>query len=179
MRAALIICVGLFVGCTGKPPSTDASLSTHQLNIEQFLDGDLVAYGQFQDVFGTVRRQFTVKIKGNWNGKQLKLLEDFVYEDGSAEQRVWTLLKTGAQTWTGTAAGVIGQAVGVEQGDRVNWRCTIDLPVPIDNGLTRTVRVTFDDWIWLQSDTRAFNRAYMNRYGVDIGDVSISFEKLS
>jgi len=178
MRTALIICVGLVAGCAGKPSLTDASLSTRQLNIEQFFDGDLVAYGQFQDIFGTVRRQFTVKIKGDWNGKRLKLIEDFIYEDGSSEQRVWTLVKTGAQTWTGTAPGVIGQAVGVEQGDRFNWRYTIDLPVPASTGPAQTVRVTFDDWIWLQSDSRAFNRAYMKRYGVDIGDVSISFEKL-
>ena len=88
------------------------------------------------------------------------------------------MVKTGAQTWTGTAPGVIGQAKGVERGDRFNWRYTIDLPVPVAGEPAETVRVTFDDWIWLQSDTRAFNRAYMKRYGVDIGDVSISFEKL-
>ena len=178
MRTILILCFGLLAGCVGKPSLTDASLSTRELNIEQFFDGDLVAYGQFQDVLGTVRRQFTVKIKGDWNGKRLKLVEDFVYEDGSTEQRVWTLVKTGAQTWAGTAPGVIGQAVGVEQGDRFNWRYTIDLPVPAADGPATTVRVTFDDWIWLQSDSRAFNRAYMKRYGLAIGDVSISFEKL-
>ncbi len=178
MRTILILIVGLLAGCVGKPSLTDASLSTRQLNIEQFFDGDLVAYGQFQDIFGTVRRQFTVKIKGDWDGKRLKLVEDFIYEDGSTEQRVWTLVKTGAQTWSGTAPGVIGQAVGVEQGDRFNWRYTIDLPVPVAGGPATSVRVTFDDWIWLQSDNRAFNRAYMKRYGVDIGDVSISFEKL-
>ena len=178
MHAILILCFGLLAACTGKPSLNDASLSARQLNIEQFFDGDLVARGQFQDVFGTVRRQFTVKIKGDWNGKRLKLVEDFIYEDGSTEQRVWTLLKTGPQTWTGTAPGVIGQAVGVEKGDRFNWRYTIDLPVPVADGPAKTVRVSFDDWIWLQSDTRAFNRAYMKRYGANIGDVSISFEKL-
>ena len=70
--------------------------------------GDI--FGQFQDIFGQVRRQFTVKIKGDWNGTTLKLVEDFVYEDGSTEQRVWTLHKTGATTWEGTAPGVIGVA---------------------------------------------------------------------
>lgn len=52
------------------------------------------------------------------------------------------------------------------------------LPVPVAGGAADTVRVTFDDWIWLQSETRVFNRACMKRFGVAIGDVSISFEKL-
>lgn len=98
MRAAIFPCLGLLAGCTGKPSLTDVSQSTRQLYIQQFIDGDLVASGQFQDIFGTVRRQFTVKIKGDWNGKQLKLIEYFVDEDGATERRVWTLVKTGPQT---------------------------------------------------------------------------------
>jgi Protein of unknown function (DUF3833) len=179
MRRIALSSLLVLAACTGKPSFNDASLTERQLELEQFFDGNLVARGQFQDVFGTVRRQFTVKIKGDWDGKRLKLIEDFVYEDGSLEQRIWTLVKTGDETWRGTAPGVIGEAVGVEQGDRFNWRYTIDLPVPAAEGDATTVRVTFDDWIWLQSDTRAFNRAYMKRYGVDVGDVSISFEKLN
>jgi hypothetical protein len=179
MRRIALSSLLVLAACTGKPSFNDASLSERQLELEQFFDGNLVAHGQFQDVFGTVRRQFTVKIKGDWDGERLKLVEDFVYEDGSVEQRVWTLVKTGDETWRGTAPGVIGEAVGVEQGDRFNWRYTIDLPVPAADGAGKPVRVTFDDWIWLQSDTRAFNRAYMKRYGVDVGDVSISFEKLN
>ena len=177
MRHIALSSLLVLAACTGKPSLDDASLTDRQFNLEQFFDGNLVAHGQFQDVFGTVRRQFTVKIAGDWDGTRLRLVEDFVYEDGSLEQRVWTLLKTGDETWRGTAPGVVGEAVGVEQGDRFNWRYTIDLPVPAADGAGKTVRVTFDDWIWLQSDTRAFNRAYMQRYGVDVGDVSISFEK--
>ena len=148
-----------------------------QLNNEEFFDGKTVAYGQFQDEFGTVRLSFTAKITGDWNGKRLRLVEDFVYEDKSTKQRVWTLVKTGSQTWQGTAPGVIGVATGVEDGNRFNWKYTIDLPVPSADGTTKTLRVTFDDWMWLLSDDRLFNRAYMKRFGVNIGDVSIRFEK--
>jgi Protein of unknown function (DUF3833) len=164
--------------CTGKPSFNDPALSDRQLNLEEFFDGTLVAKGQFQDIFGTVRRRFDVTIKGDWNGERLKLVEDFVYEDGSTEQRVWTLVKTGPDSWRGTAPGVIGEAVGQEDGDRFNWRYTIDLPVPAADGSADTVRVTFDDWMWLLSDDRLLNRAYMQRFGVDVGDVTISFEKL-
>ena len=174
---AALALIPLLAACTGKPSLEDASLSTRELELEEFFDGRLVAHGQFQDIFGTVRRQFVADIQGDWDGERLRLVEDFTYEDGSTEQRVWTLRKTGEETWEGTAPGVIGVAQGVEKGDRFNWRYTIDLPVPAADGTTDTVRVTFDDWMWLLTEDRLFNRAYMKRFGVDVGDVSIFFEK--
>ena len=168
--AAIALCVTS--ACVGKPALDDEKLSSREFNLEEFFDGTVVAQGQFQDVFGTVRRRFDVTIEGTWDGSTLRLVEDFVYEDASTEQRIWTLQKTGAQTWQGTAPGVIGVANGEERGDTFNWRYTIDLPVP-----DGTLRVTFDDWMWLLSEDRVLNRAYMKKYGVDIGEVIISFER--
>lgn len=174
MRWIFVLAATAFLAaCSGKPAADDDLLSDRKLNLEEFFDGELVAHGQFQDIFGTVRRRFEVKIQGDWDGDRLRLVEDFLYEDGTTEQRIWTLVKSGEDSWSGTAPGVIGTASGVERGDTFNWRYTIDLPVP--NG---ELRVTFDDWMWLTSDDRLLNRAYMKRFGVDIGEVIISFEKL-
>ena len=178
MRIVVLASLLLLAACTGKPSFDDPSLSDRKLNMEEFFDGELVAYGQFQDVLGTVRRSFVVTIDGDWDGERLRLVEDFVYEDGATEQRVWTLRKTGADSWVGTAPGVIGEAVGQEQDNRFNWQYTIDLPIPSADGSVETMRVTFDDWMWLLSEDRLLNRAYIKRYGLDIGDVIISFEKL-
>jgi hypothetical protein len=177
MRLILAAAFALLAACTGKPSFDDPSLSDRKLNLEEFFDGELKAYGQFQDILGTVRRSFVVTLNGDWDGDRLRLVEDFVYEDGSTEQRIWTLVKTGDDTWTGTAPGVIGQAAGVEDGDRFNWKYEIDLPIPSATGETETLRVTFDDWMWLLSDDRLLNLAYVKRYGLDIGVVTISFEK--
>jgi hypothetical protein len=177
-RILVVAAALLLAACTGKPSPDDPNLSGRALNLEEFFAGDLVAYGQFQDFFGTVRRRFEVQIAGTWDGETLRLVEDFVYEDGATEQRVWTLVKTGPDTWRGTAPGVIGVAEGVEIGDAFNWRYTIDLPIPSASGETETLRVTFDDWMWLQTEDRLINRAYVKRFGLDIGDVIITFEKL-
>ncbi|NCO86480.1 MAG: DUF3833 domain-containing protein [Rhodobacterales bacterium] len=182
MRRIALASLLFAAACTGKPSFDDPALTDRALNLEEFFDGRLVAHGQFQDILGTVRRSFVVQIAGEWDGQTLRLVEDFVYEDGSTEQRVWTLVKTGPiqadQTWQGTAPGVIGVATGEENGNRFNWRYEIDLPVPAADGTADTLRVTFDDWMWQLTDDRLFNRAYMKRFGFDIGDVSISFEKL-
>lgn len=164
----------ILAGCVGKPALDDDKLSDRTFNLEEFFDGRVQAQGQFQDVFGTVRRRFDVTVNGTWDGETLRLVEDFAYADGTFEQRIWSLQKTGPDTWQGTAPGVIGVATGEESGDSFNWTYTIDLPVP-----EGTLRVSFDDWMWQLSDDRVLNRAYMTKFGVDIGEVIITFEKQS
>ena len=171
-RLAALLAVIIVAGCVGKPALEDQKLSSRDFNLEEYFDGRVVAKGQFQDVFGTVRRRFDVVIDGTWDGETLRLVEDFTYEDGSEEQRIWTLQKTGPETWRGTAPGVIGDAVGEERGDSFNWKYRIDLPVP-----DGTLRVRFDDWMWLIDDRTVLNRAYMKKFGADIGEVIIFFEK--
>ncbi|MDA7965387.1 DUF3833 domain-containing protein [Ruegeria sp.] len=166
--------VGLvaLTACAAKPRVPKTFLSDRQLNLEEFFAGKTVAHGQFQDILGNVPRRFSVEIDGTWDGETLTLVEDFTYDDGATEQRVWTLTKTGEDTWTGTAPGVLGTASGIERGDTFNWTYRIDLPVK-----DGTMRVKFDDWMWLLSDDRLLNRAYVSRYGVRLGEVILYFEK--
>ncbi|WP_425046003.1 DUF3833 domain-containing protein [Primorskyibacter sp. S87] len=167
-----ILALSLLAACAGKPDLNDRVLSGRELNLEEFFEGKSVAYGQFQDVFGTVQRRFTVEVEGTFDGRNLKLIEDFTYDDGATEQRIWVLEKTGEQTWSGSAEGVIGTASGQEQGDMFNWKYRIDLPIK-----EGTMRVSFDDWMWLLEDGRLLNRAYVSRFGVRIGEAIIYFEK--
>lgn len=170
--AALTVAAITLSACAGRPDLQDPPLSDRELNLEEFFEGKSVARGQFQDLFGTVQRRFDVEITGDWDGQTLTLVEDFTYDDGETEQRIWTLEKTGEDTWQGTAPGVIGTAVGRENGDTFNWAYRIDLPVR-----KGTMRVDFDDWMWMLSDDRVLNRAYVSRYGVRIGEAIIVFEK--
>jgi hypothetical protein len=162
----------MLAACAGRPGPDDPLLSDRKLNIEEFFDGRTIAHGQFQDAFGTVRRRFVVAIDGHWDGRVLTLDENFVYEDGTTENRIWRLTKTGPDTWTGAAPGVLGTASGVERGDTFNWAYRIDLPVP-----DGTLRVGFDDWMWLLTEDRLLNIAYMRKAGARVGQVIILFEK--
>ncbi len=158
--------------CSGTPALDDEVLSTRSFNLEEFFEGEAVAHGQFQDLFGKGQRRFDVEISGTWDGRILMLVEDFTYDDGATEQRIWTLEKTGEDTWIGTAPGVLGTATGRETGDTFNWTYRIDLPVR-----KGTMRVDFDDWMWLLRDGLVLNRAYVSRFGVRIGEAIIVFEK--
>ena len=81
--------------CVGKPALDDEKLSQKNFNLEEFFDGRVIAKGQSQDIFGAVRRRFDVIVTRTWDGETLKLVEDFDHADGTMEQRIWRLKKTG------------------------------------------------------------------------------------
>jgi hypothetical protein len=175
-RLKLLIVLPLVLvlaACTGRPSLESPPMGGPDLALEEYFDGQLVAHGQFQDRFGEVRRRFKVDIDGTWDGETLTLVEDFTYEDGATERRVWTLRKTGPDSWAGTAPGVVGEARGTVRGDTFNWTYTIDLP-ETSGGF----RADFDDWMWQLDEARLLNRAYVSRFGVDLGEVIIFFERL-
>lgn len=144
-----------------------------RLLIEEYFAGNTRAWGIFVDRFGNLRRDFVVDIEGTWDGEQLTLVEDFVYSDGETEQRIWTITKLDEHRYEGTAADVIGQAEGVSYGNALNWRYTLALKVG-----ESTWNVNFDDWMFLQPDDVLFNRARVSKFGLDIGEVTIFFQKM-
>ena len=171
---SLIFLIFLLGGCVGKPSINDPNLSDLDLNLEDFFNGEVIAYGQFQDVFGTVRSRFKVDISGTFDGNRLELEDTFVYSDKTKMKRNWTLVKLTDSEWEGKASDVLGIAKGTEVGDLFNWQYQIDLPVG-----DRLLRVKFDDWMWLFNDNKLLNKAYVQKYGLTIGEVVIFFEKLS
>jgi hypothetical protein len=53
------------------------------------------------------------------------------------------------------------------------WAYTIDLPLP-----SGEMRVSFKDYMWMLSETRVLNKAYMSKWGIPVGEVTIMFEKV-
>jgi hypothetical protein len=61
------------------------------LKLEEYLNGDLEAFGMFQDRSGLVVKRFHVTMKATWVSDVGTLEEDFVYSDGTKSRRVWTI----------------------------------------------------------------------------------------
>ena len=146
--------------------------ATPQLVLEEYFAGKTRAWGIFEDRFGTLRRQFTVDIVGRWDGRTLVLDERFVYRDGERDRRVWTIEKVGPNRYQGRADDVIGVATGEAKGNALSWRYNMDLKVG-----DSTLRVHFDDWMFLQPDNVLINRARVSKWGVELGQVTLFFSK--
>ena len=145
------------------------------LILEEFFAGDTVAFGIFEDRFGKLRRQFRVALNGTVTANRLVLEEAFLYEDGEAATRIWTIdnlgrADDGTIRYQGRADDIDGVANGRIAGNGLNWAYDVSLQI---SGAEMTVH--FDDWIYRQSEEIAINRAYVTKYGIAIGSVTIVF----
>ena len=158
-------------GCAGPVPQ-DYAAEKPVLDLKTYFNGELVAHGIFTDRSGKVARRFTVQMTGTWNGNQGTLDERFTYSDGKTERRVWRITDNGGGAYTCRADDVVGEAAGSAAGNALNWRYTLRLPV---DGTTYDVQ--FDDWMYLMDERVMLNRATMSKFGIRLGEVTLSFYK--
>ncbi|GAB3546698.1 DUF3833 domain-containing protein [Noviherbaspirillum agri] len=142
------------------------------LDLRQYLNGTLDAWGIFQGRSGEVKKRFHVVIDARWEGDTGVLDERFTWSDGTTSRRVWTLKRQPDGTYRGTADDVIGEAVGELAGNALRWRYVLALPVD-----GRTYHVTLDDWMFLMNDKVMLNRSYMSKWGFDLGEITLTFVK--
>jgi hypothetical protein len=161
----------LVTACSSSPVAQYAAL-TPALDLKSYLNGELEAWGQFQDRSGKLVKRFHVNIKGSWQGTKGTLDEQFVYDDGTTQQRIWHLEDLGNGHYTGRADDVIGVANGIVAGSVLNWRYTLALPVN-----NKTYHVQFDDWMYLHDQHTLVNRATMSKFGIRLGEVTLFFRK--
>ncbi|MEM7329315.1 MAG: DUF3833 domain-containing protein [Pseudomonadota bacterium] len=159
-------------GCVSGPELAAFDDAPRALVLEDYFLGETTAYGVFEDRFGKVRRSFKVDITGTLENGVLTLDERFVYDDGERDTRVWNIEILGDGAYRGTAGDVPGLAEGRVIGNAFNWKYKVDLKVG-----DSTWNVGFDDWMYLLEDNVLLNRAYVTRFGIRIGEVTIAFQK--
>jgi len=142
------------------------------LDLRDYFNGTLKAYGIFTDRSGTVVKRFTVLMRCSWQGDEGVLDESFTYSDGSTQKRIWHLTHLGEGRYSGRADDVVGTASGQTRGNAFHWTYTLALPV--DGSV---YEVEFDDWMYLMGDGVMLNKARMSKFGLQLGEVTLVFTK--
>ncbi len=171
MLLATGVCAALLSACS-TPHIQDYAKETPALELSDYFNGTLDAYGIFSDRSGKVVKRFTVVMNCSWQGDAGTLDESFSYSDGTTQRRIWRLTRHANGRYTGKADAVVGQADGQQSGNAFNWSYTLALPVD-----GRVIEVQFDDWMYLLSDKVMINKAAMRKWGVGLGEVTLSFVK--
>jgi hypothetical protein len=171
-RALLAPLAALLVaGCAGIAPSQYAA-EKPALDLATYFNGTIDGWGMFQKRSGEVVKRFHVVIDAQWNGDTGVLDEKFSWSDGSTSRRVWTLKRQPDGRYLGSADDVVGGAEGQAAGNALRWKYVLALPVD-----GKTWHVDMDDWMFLIDDQVMLNRTTMSKWGVDLGEVTLSFTK--
>ena len=174
MRIIIILLATiLLTSCTGnnmKP--TDFKDQKPRLIIEEYLSGNVKAWGILQNRSGKVTRQFSADLNGKWDGKQLILSEKFNWNDGEVQTRQWTINKIDEHNYEGTAGDVVGKAKGYSYGPAFKFEYVLLVPIK-----GKEVKITFDDWIFMQDEKVAINRATMTKFGIKVAELTVMFVK--
>jgi hypothetical protein len=171
---SLIICAFLITSCSNNSAMKPEEFKNKEprLIIEEYLSGNVKAWGVLQDRSGKVTRQFNADLNGTWDGKQLVLKEKFNWDDGEVQDREWTINKIDEHNYEGTAGDVVGKAKGYSYGPAFKFEYVLLVPVK-----GRELKITFDDWIFKQDDRVAINRASMTKFGFKVAELTVVFVK--
>lgn len=171
MRNTLcILMLSLLASC-----STDLSQyakSTPQFKINNYFSGSVTGWGIVQDYQNKVTRRFCVDLVGTWNGNKGELAEVFYFADGEVSQRTWQLTVKPDGSYQGTAADVVGIANGRETG--FAFQLEYQLLVPVDDTV---YQMSMDDWMYKIDEYKVFNRTSMNKFGVQVAEITLFFDK--
>lgn len=174
LATALVLASSL-MSCSS-PKVSQYAQEKPSLDLSQYFDGTLDAYGIFTDRSGAVVKRFTVLIQAKWefiDGKKVGTLdESFEYSDGTKQKRIWKLTEVSPGKYIGRADDVVGEAIGESAGNALNWAYTLALPVDSD-----IYHVQFNDWMYLITPKVMLNKAQMSKFGINLGEVTLSFYK--
>jgi hypothetical protein len=143
-----------------------------RLIIEDYLSGNIKAWGILQNRSGKVTRQFSANLNGKWDGKELILDEEFNWTDGEIQKRQWKINKIDEHNYQGTAGDVVGVARGYSYGPTFKFEYVLLVPVK-----GKEIKITFDDWIFMQDERVAINRATMTKFGIKVAELTVMFVK--
>ena len=143
-----------------------------RLIIEDYLSGKVKAWGILQNRSGKVTGQFSADLNGTWDGKKLILDEEFNWSDGEVQKRQWKINKLDEHHYEGVAGDVVGTAKGFSYGPAFKFEYVLLVPIK-----GKEIKITFDDWIFMQDERVAINRATMTKFGIKVAELTVMFVK--
>jgi hypothetical protein len=164
--------LALLGACAG-PPSIPVPAGAPPVILERFFLGRTVGDGAFTAPIAGVNRPLRVVTNGRWDGRTLTLREDFFFADGERDVKTWRFTRVGPGRYEGTREDVIGKADVRQVGDSVQLTYTADVRGR-DGSVTR---LDFADTIAPIDGRSVLNKAVVSRFGVPIGEVTLTFRR--
>jgi len=164
---SLLITSGLLLGC-GQMHVNVYEKNEPKLILEEFFQGKLSASGILKDRKGAVTRYFNVDIQASWDNEVGTLIEDFVFDDGETQQRIWTLTKVSENKYK-AYAGDIKKTTTIEvSGNSMFMKYVLIVPYK-----DSTIDITIDDRMYLVNEHTLINESKMTKFNFEVGEINL------
>jgi hypothetical protein len=167
----LILSIGILSACANVSV-TDYAKNSPKLVLQEFFNGSLRAHGIVKDRSGKVIRYFNASIDASWVDGVGTLDENFVFDNGEKQQRIWTIIKDDTGKYIGTANDVIGSSQLKVSGNSLFLNYV--LRIPYEDG---TLDLNIDDRMYLVSNNVLINESIMTKWGFQVGEIVLVIEK--
>ncbi len=136
------------------------------------LNGEMYCEGVIFGPLGRVTSTFDADFNVSWDGNTGTINETFRYNDGSTQDRVWTIHLDGAGGFEALADDVPGKGRGEMAGHAVLFRYPITLP-PEAGGYT----LRAFDCMYLAPGGTVVNRSQFRMFGFKVAELVATIRK--
>lgn len=164
MVAAWVV-LGRWVGFAAQR-STDYAAKTPAFDIRRALNGPILCEGAIYGPLGRVESRFVAQMNAAWDGNRCRMTEDFTYDSGMVQTRVWTLRLDQDGTIHAEAPDLIGTGAGQQMGSAVQLRYRIRLPAEAGGHVLSVI-----DWMYLAPNGTIINRSQFRKFGIKVAEL--------
>lgn len=137
-----------------------------EFDIRTHLSGPIQCEGVIYGPTGRVASRFVADMDAKWDGETCILTEAFRYDNGSTQDRCWTLTLDNKGRIAATAPDLIGEGSGSQRGPGVRLQYRIQLPKASGG---HVLDVT--DWMYLIENGSIINRSQFRKFGIQVAEL--------
>ena len=177
MDALVFILVGLaialamfwakaqFASFTAQKPEDYAGQGP-EIDIRRHLNGPILCEGMIYGPLGRVSSRFVAEMDARWDGNIGVMTEKFRYDNGSVQNREWTLTLGNDGAIKAEAPDVIGTGTGQQSGPGVMLKYKIRLPEASGGHVLDAT-----DWMYLVENGAIMNRSQFRKFGIKVAEL--------
>jgi hypothetical protein len=173
-RCLVAICAGaaLLAGCDRRP---DPVIGTGSgFDPITFFSGHIHSWGVVESRSGEPTETVETDCLGHLNGAgHLEMSQHLTFQDGTVQDRVWTMSRAGSGRFQATANDMIGTADGRAEGRMFHWQWV--LARSPGNPL---MNVTMEQWMYRLPDGTGLIRTTISKLGIILAEVTEQFTRV-
>jgi hypothetical protein len=166
---SFLLCL-LMSGCHGLQPVSFAGTEP-RFDPYQFFEGPTRSWGVIESRSGQPKSRFRTEMMGRRDGGDLEITQDFTFEDGHKQQRVWRVHRIDEHRYDATANDVVGVSHGLAYGNTFHWEYTVA-------GRSALTNLRYKLWMYLQADGETMiNRVTVTKLGIILAATTEHFHR--